>query len=282
MVIDCSKIASNLKNKVLTRIKNLKEKSNIIPTIAFVVTSNNISGLKFLNKKIEMAYELGVKVKLYKDIQNEKELFKIIEQLNNDNNIHGIVVQLPIFASSCKKTVFSMINSHKDIDGLNPKSIGNHILDVNQNINTPCTIKSVINILDDLKIDYAGKHAVIINRSHIVGKPLVHDLLNKNMTVTICHSHTKNIDSVLKNADLIVSGCNVPNIVNKSNVKRSSILINIGTNYIDNKIVGDIDFNNLKDYVDYITPIIGGVGPLTVLNVFDNLINLIERYLFAN
>ncbi|WP_412031959.1 tetrahydrofolate dehydrogenase/cyclohydrolase catalytic domain-containing protein [Malacoplasma muris] len=281
MIIDCLKIAKNIKNNLIVRINKFKEKYKLSPKIAFLITNNNDSGKKFLERKIKIAKELGIAVEVYDQIKIEKDLFNIIKKLNNDNSVHGIVVQLPIFKGANIKTVFSSINPRKDVDGLNPLSIGNLILEPSNTLNIPCTVKSIISILDSLQLNYEGKNALIINRSHIVGKPLIHNLLEKNMTVTISHSYTNNLDQFIKNADLIISGCNVANIVNISNVKKESILINVGATYFDNKIVGDIDFDNLKDYVSYITPIIGGVGPLTVLNVFDNLMNLIESNYFG-
>lgn len=275
MIVDCKQIASNILDSIKKDVALLKEK-NIVPHLAIIKANNDPSSEKYVNNKIKKGLELGIKVSLFKeDSLNQKELINLINKLNKDDSINGIILQLPLYEGLDEKEAIEAIDFSKDIDGFSYKAnalLWNGSKDF---FPSPCTAFGIIKIFESLNYDLEGKNVVIINRSNIVGKPLAGLLLRKNATVTICHSKTKNISSITKNADVVVVGVGKPKFLTQDMVNKNCFVVDVGINVdTNNKMCGDCDFDNLKDYVNYITPVPNGVGQLTVAMVYRNLIDL--------
>jgi methylenetetrahydrofolate dehydrogenase (NADP+)/methenyltetrahydrofolate cyclohydrolase len=217
---------------------------------------------------------LGITVKhiqLHEDI-SEDELLKNIQQCNNDESINGIIVQLPIPKHLNKRKILDSIAPSKDVDGLGSVQSGLLYTD-NEEAILPATARGVISLLQHYNISLEGRSVCVVGRSLVVGKPLATACLKKNATVTMCHSHTKNLENFTKNSDIIIVALGKPNYIDSKYVRDGQVIIDVGIHKIDNKICGDVDFDSVKDIVSAITPVPGGVGPLTVASLFENLVN---------
>ena len=205
-----------------------------------------------------------------------EELLELIEKLNNDATIHGILVQSPLPERLDANVAFRTISPKKDVDGFNPINVGK--LSLNQDCFVSCTPFGIIKMLEAYNIPIEGAHAVIIGRSNIVGKPLAKCLLNKNATVTVCHSKTKNLKEITKQADILVAAIGKPKFVTEDMVKEGATVIDVGINRMDDgKLLGDTDFENIKDKVSYITPVPGGVGPMTIAMLMHNVVKAAKQ-----
>src|SRR3989338_7802917 len=271
-IIDGKRISGKLLGEVKAKISKLKEK----PGLAIVIVGENPASLIYVNSKEKMCNELGAYCERYnlsKDTA-ETDLLKLIDELNDNPKIHGILVQLPLPKQIDGKLVIESIRPEKDVDGFSPLNLGN--LAVGNTIIAPATPKAVMRMIESTgKIE--GKHAVIVGRSNIVGKPVALILLEKNATVTICHSKTRNLGDYTKNADILVAACGVPQLIKKDMVKKGAVVIDVGINRTSGgKIVGDVDFENVKEVASYITPVPGGVGPMTIAMLMDNLLRAMK------
>lgn len=199
-----------------------------------------------------------------------EELIKIIQELNKREDIHGILLQSPIPKHLDIYEAFKTIDYRKDVDGFNPVNIGR--LTLNRHTFVSCTAHGIIRLLKEYNINISGANAVIIGRSNIVGKPLAQSLLNEDATVTVCHSKTQNLNQITKNADILISAVGKPKFVTKDMVKDNAVIIDVGINRIDGKIIGDVDFENVKEVASYITPVPGGVGPMTIAMLMHNVV----------
>ena len=205
-----------------------------------------------------------------------EELLELIEKLNNDETIHGILVQSPLPKGLDANEAFRAISPKKDVDGFNPINVGK--LSLNQDCFVSCTPYGIIKMLEAYNIEIDGLHAVIIGRSNIVGKPLAQCLLNKNATVTICHSRTKNLKEITKQADILIAAIGKAKFVTEDMVKDGATVIDVGINRMDDgKLLGDTDFENIKDKVSYITPVPGGVGPMTIAMLMHNVVKAAKQ-----
>ena len=198
------------------------------------------------------------------------ELLDVIDKLNKREDIHAILLQSPIPKELDINKAFSMISEKKDVDGFNPINVGK--LCLNQDCFVSCTPYGIIRMLEANNIQIEGANAVIIGRSNIVGKPLIQCLLNKNATVTVCHSKTKNIEQITKNADILIAAVGKPRFVTANMVKEGATVIDVGINRTEDGLVGDVDFENVKEKVSYITPVPGGVGPMTIAMLMNNVV----------
>jgi len=259
MIIDGRKIASELKEKIAMSMTQLTEK----PKISAIILGehpSSMSYLKMLEKTcnaVGFSYEIvGMPI----DTTHEK-LIQVIDEKNDDNSINGILVQLPLPAHIDEAAVLMRILPEKDLDGFNPLNAG-YLFKGEPGIR-PCTPLAVMTILSEMSIALEGKHVVVVGRSNIVGKPLALMLLEKNATVTICHSRTKELASFTKSADIVVVAVGKPKFLTKEMVRPETIVIDVGTNMENGKLVGDADFDALAEYVAMITPVPGGVGPVT-------------------
>ena len=232
----------------------------------------------YVKNKSKACNEIGIQYEEYlldKNI-NQNELIELIEKLNNDKTVHGILLQSPVPDGLDINEAFRKISPEKDVDGFNPTNVGK--LALNQDTFVSCTPYGIMRMFEAYNIDLEGKKVVIIGRSNIVGKPLMQCCLNKNATVTICHSRTKNVKEHVKDADVVISAIGKPEYVTADMVKDGAIVIDVGINRTeDGKIVGDVDFENVSKKASYITPVPGGVGPMTIAMLMNNVIKACNK-----
>ncbi len=276
-IIDVKSIVENKKELLKKEILELKNK-NIFPKLAVILANDEEASKIYIGKKRKMCEELGIEEVEYILDENitTDEMLEIINKLNNDNTIHGILVQLPIFKHLDQDKILNSILPTKDVDGFHPVNLGK-LLSNQEDAIVACTPKGIMMILDSLNIDYSGKEAVVVGRSVIVGKPISQLLLNRGATVTTCHSKTKDLSFHTKRADILIVATGVPHLITENMVTEESIVIDVGINRIDGKICGDVDTENVSKKVKYITPVPGGVGITTVISLMDNLINIAKR-----
>ena len=276
-LIDGKQIASVMKEEIRQQINELFAKG-IVPTLAIIQVGDNPSSNIYIRNKMKLLEGLNCKNLLYRfpDTISEEELIQEIHKLNNDKNINGVLVQLPLTKQINEEHVLDEISPEKDVDCFTLKNVGKLWTAKKHDISLKnCTPASVIELLKRSKVNLDGANVVIVGRSNIVGKPLAGLLLLENATVTICHSHTKNLAQICSNADILIAAIGSPKFFNKNFVKQGATVIDVGINRLpDNKTCGDVDFEDVKDKVDLITPVPGGVGPMTVMMVLINLINL--------
>ncbi len=259
MIIDGKQIAA----QVAENIKQTINECGLKLGLAIILIGEDDASKVYVNNKIKRAQEIGINANLIKfnEEVSDFEVINQIEALNQDPNTQGIIVQLPIPKHLDEDKILKLISPSKDVDGFNPMSKF-----------MPATAIGVIKVLETVINDFTGLNAVVIGRSKIVGKPVAELLLNKNCTVTLCHRHTKNLSLHTKNADILVVATGVANLITKDMVKQDCIIVDVGINRINGKLCGDCDFANLKDYVKAITPVPGGVGPMTVVSLMDNVL----------
>ncbi|MBQ2349414.1 MAG: bifunctional methylenetetrahydrofolate dehydrogenase/methenyltetrahydrofolate cyclohydrolase [Mycoplasma sp.] len=276
-LIDGKQIASIMKEEIRQQINELFAKG-IVPTLAIIQVGDNPSSNIYIRNKMKLLEGLNCKNLLYRfpDTISEEELIQEIHKLNNDKNINGVLVQLPLTKQINEEHVLDEISPEKDVDCFTLKNVGKLWTAKKHDISLKnCTPAAVIELLKRSKVNLDGANVVIVGRSNIVGKPLAGLLLLENATVTICHSHTKNLAQICSNADILIAAIGSPKFFNKNFVKQGATVIDVGINRLpDNKTCGDVDFEDVKDKVDLITPVPGGVGPMTVMMVLINLINL--------
>ena len=278
VIIDGKAIAQNVRKEVAEQVKELNAKG-ISPCLAVILVGNNPASVSYVTGKQKALAEAGMtdkSVHLPEDT-SEEELVELIERLNKDNTVNGILVQLPLPKHINEDRVITAITPEKDVDGFHPVNVGN--LMIGRKAFLPCTPHGVIVLLEKMNIETSGKHCVIIGRSNIVGKPLAILMSSKkvNSTVTICHTGTKDIESIVKQADIIVAAAGHPMTVTKQMVKPGAVVIDVGVNRIPDstkksgfRLTGDVDFEAVSAIASYITPVPGGVGPMTIAMLMVN------------
>jgi methylenetetrahydrofolate dehydrogenase (NADP+)/methenyltetrahydrofolate cyclohydrolase len=266
VILDGKRLSEEIKEKVKEKIKEKKLKLGL----AVILVGKNPASIIYTNVKKEACEYVGIKSYKYNLERNttEKELLGLINKLNNDKNITGILVQLPLPLDINKEKIFQTIKPIKDVDGFNPKNIG--LLAIDKERFSPCTPKGILRLLEHYKINVEGKNVVIINHSNVVGKPLALMMLNKDATATVCHIKTKNLIEYTKKADILITAVGKPNLITKQMVKEKAVVVDAGICKIRNKTIGDVDFENVKKIVSYITPVPGGVGPMTIAMLLEN------------
>ena len=278
-ILDGKKLAEKLNLELKEKVKSAVEKTGIKPKLATILVGKDPASEVYINIKHRTCQEVGfdsIIVDLGEDISKEK-LLNEIEKLNKDPTIHGILLQIPL-PEHLKYDVpelLEKISPLKDADGLNPVTRGK-LFDYNEESGA-CTPKGIISILEHNNIDLKGKDVVIINRSNLVGKPLIFMLLKRNATVTICHTSTKDIDSYIQKADILVVAVRKPNFITKGRIKEGAIIIDVGINRIEGKLCGDVDFEGVLDKCGKITPVPGGIGPMTVAMLCENTFALYKK-----
>ncbi|MGL5378526.1 tetrahydrofolate dehydrogenase/cyclohydrolase catalytic domain-containing protein [Clostridium sp.] len=276
-IIDGRKVALQIKEDIKLFIEKRIEENKKIPKIASVLVGNDGGSIYYMNSQEKVATSLGCgfeKVMLEEDIK-EENLINKIEELNNDSNISGIIIQLPLPSNLDEKKIINTININKDIDCLTYNSQG-RLYTGNANF-LPCTPNSIITLLESYNIALEGKDVVVLGRSNIVGKPVAQLLLEKNATVTICHSRTKNLEAICKKADVLVVAIGKPMFINSNFVKEGAVVIDVGTSSYNGKITGDVNFDEVKDKVSFITPVPGGVGALTTTLLIKNSCEALDK-----
>lgn len=272
MVIDCKKVADEIISESKTKIDLLK-KNDIFPNLAIVMVGNNEASKIYVHNKSEACKKAGIKTQefILDETISECDLIKIIEKLNCDDSVTGILVQLPLPPHINENKICEIISPSKDVDVFNPKNVGEFFMG-NCDL-TPCTAYGIMKILEYQKIKLGGKNCVVIGRSNIVGKPISYLLVKHDATVTICHSKTLNLEYICKSADIIVSAVGKPKLIKKDMIKSGVIIVDVGICRDENgKICGDVDFENVAPFCSYITSVPKGVGPVTVASLIHNTV----------
>ncbi len=270
----------SLRDKILGELKTRLEKYDKKPTLVVILVGDNPASKIYVNNKKKTAENLGINsivINYPSDIE-EKVLLEKIRELNFDENVTAILVQLPLPAHINKFKVINAISPQKDVDGFTPENSG-RLFTGEEPYVYPCTPKGIIKLLDEYKIPIEGQHAVIVGRSNIVGKPLAQMFLDRNATITICHSHTKNLPDITKTADILVSAVG-GKIIGINMIKSNCVVIDVGIFKDENgKTRGDVDFETVAPLTSYISPVPGGVGPMTIAMLMSNTVELFEKNL---
>lgn len=271
-IIDGKALAKKIRMELKEEVEKLKKK-NIFPKLAVIMVGEDKASKVYVRNKSKACEEIGVEYEefLLNDDTKMEDLLNLIEELNNRPDINGILLQSPIPKHLDINKAFNKIDYRKDVDGFNPVNVGKLV--IGEDCFISCTPFGVMKMLEEYGIEIEGKNAVVVGRSNIVGKPLAQCLLKKNATVTICHSRTKNIHEITNNADILVAALGKPKYIKENMVKEDAVVIDIGINRGDDgKLVGDVDFENVSKKASYITPVPGGVGPMTIAMLMNNVV----------
>ena len=284
-IIDGKKIAQLVRADIAQKVKSLKEKG-INPCLAVILVGENPASVSYVTGKRKALAEAGMtdRSEILSESTTEAELLSLIEKLNADKSVHGILVQLPLPAHINEDKVIMAISPEKDVDGFHPVNVGNMV--IGRDGFLPCTPHGILVLLQKMNIETNGKNAVVIGRSNIVGKPVSILLARKetNCTVTICHTGTKNLEQFTKNADIVVVASGRPHTLTAQMVKNGAVVIDVGVNRIPDatkksgfRLIGDADFDEIKEKASFITPVPGGVGPMTIAMLIENTLKAAEN-----
>ena len=266
-------VANSVKDIVRVAIKELQN-TGITPCLATVLVGDDPASSTYVRNKQKACADVGIRTKDHKlpSTFSQKEMNTLIDLLNNDETVHGILVQLPLPSQLDEFSTTSRISPLKDVDGLTPYNIG--LLTSGRAILKPCTPSGIMELFEYYKIDLEGRNVVIINRSNLVGKPLYNLMLEKNATVTTCHSRTRNLKEYCQSADIIITavGDRSKFILTEDMIKEGSVIMDVGTSRLEGKLVGDIDYDNIINKASYVTPVPGGVGPMTIAMLLKNTV----------
>lgn len=271
-IINGKELAKKIKKELKEEVIKLKE-NGINPKLAVIMVGNDPGSQVYVRNKSKACEKVGIDFKEYLFEENISEdfLLETIHKLNNDSSVHGILLQSPVPKHININKAFQTILPEKDVDGFNPVNVGK--LTIGEDTFISCTPYGIIKMLEEYNIETEGKNAVILGRSNIVGKPMIQCMLNKNSTVTVCHSKTKNIEEITKKADIIISAIGRPKFVKENMVKDGAVVIDVGINRLeDGTICGDVDYEAVSRKASYITPVPGGVGPMTIAMLLVNVV----------
>ena len=273
MILDGKKVRDEILAKIKAKIA--KEKLDI--KLAIILVGDDEASKIYIKNKEKYCDMVGIAVEKYKlsSETEEKEIINLIDKLNNDESVTGIILQSPVPEGIDFNKCSNLIKPEKDVDGFTKNNI--YYLYLGKKTVLPCTVKGIIKLLEYYKIPISGANVVIVGRGNIVGHPLSLAFENMDATVTLAHSKTQNLAEITKNADILISATGVKHLITKDMVKYGSTVIDVGVTRVDGKIYGDVDFENIKDIAKYITPNPGGVGPMTVAMIIDNLVEMEER-----
>ena len=279
MIIDGKKEALFIRENIKNEIELIKKKMNKVPGLTVILIGNFPPSEIYVRNKEKASNEVGINSNIlrYSDDVSEQEIFSKIQDLNKDRDVSGILVQLPLPKQINKEKIINLIDPSKDVDGFNPLNVGN--LSSGYKGIIPCTPLGCLLLLKKIESNLSGKHAVIIGRSNLNGKPMAQLLLKENCTVTITHSKTNNLKEECLKADILIAAVGVANLVKKDWVKKGSIIIDVGINKLGDKIVGDVKFEEVKNKVKAITPVPGGVGPMTIACLLKNTLECFKDHL---
>ena len=271
-IIDGKGLAKKIRENLKKNVDELR-KEGIIHKFAVILVGEDPASKIYVRNKNKACVEIGIEYEehVLKQDTTMEELLRLIDKLNKDKSINGILLQSPLPQHLDINEALKQIDYKKDVDGFNPVNVGK--LSLGQDCFVSCTPYGIIRMLEEYKIPTEGKNAVIIGRSNIVGKPLIQCLLSKNATVTVCHSKTQNIEEITKNSDIIIAAMGKPKFLKGNMVKQGATVIDVGINRMENgKIVGDVDFEEVSKKTSYITPVPGGVGPMTIAMLMNNIV----------
>lgn len=276
-IINGKELAQKIRNNLKVKVEELKEKG-INPKLAVIMVGDDKASKVYVKNKSKACDEIGIEFEEFLMNENStmEELLELIVKLNNRKDIHGILLQSPVPKHLDINKAFNTIDYKKDVDGFHPINVGK--LSIGEDCFISCTPYGVIKMLEEYNIPVEGKNAVIIGRSNIVGKPLIQCMLRKNATVTVCHSRTKNIEEIAKQADILIVAIGKEKFVTENMVKDGAVVIDVGINRNEEgKLVGDVDFENVEKKASYITPVPGGVGPMTIAMLMTNVVKAAEK-----
>lgn len=275
-LIDGKAISAQIKDELKEEVAQLKEKGTV-PCLAVIQVGNDPASCVYVNNKKKACAYIGIESLSYEleDTITEEELLKLIDDLNRNDSVHGILVQLPLPKHINENAVIEAISPKKDVDGFHPETVGTMCIGTKGFL--PCTPAGVIQLLKRSNIEIEGKNCVVIGRSNIVGKPMAILLLRENGTVTITHSRTQNLKEITQKADILVAAIGKPKFVTKEYVKEGAVVIDVGIHRnADNKLCGDVDFDDVVEKVSAITPVPGGVGPMTIAMLMNNCVETVR------
>ena len=288
-ILDGKKVSNQIKEEIAAEVAKMRERGEKVPHLAAVIVGNDGASLTYVGSKVRSCERVGFESTLVRlpSTTSEQELLNKIEELNQDDDIDGFIVQLPLPEQINTQRVLLAVDPDKDVDGFHPTNFGKMALDMSTFI--PATPFGILELLERYKVETKGKHTVVIGRSHIVGRPMSILMGRKgwpgNSTVTLTHSHTKNITQIISQADIVISALGVPNFLKAEMVKDDAVIIDVGITRVadDTKekgyyITGDVDFENVSKKASYITPVPGGVGPMTIAMLLKNTLLARERH----
>jgi methylenetetrahydrofolate dehydrogenase (NADP+) / methenyltetrahydrofolate cyclohydrolase len=269
-VLDGSALAKKIRLEVKKKTSKLIEKHKVTPHLVVILVGADPASQTYVKFKEKACKQVGIKSTIIEKDASilEEDLISLIEDLNNDDSVHGILLQLPIPKHLNSDKVINIIDPKKDVDGFSNENVAK--LSKNQDALVPCTPLGITKILDEYNIETLGKHCVIIGRSQIVGKPMAQLMLQRNSTVTICHSKTRDIQEITRQADILIAAVGRAHMVDESYVRYGAVVIDVGVSRVDGKLYGDVDYDNVFDKTQYITPMPGGVGPMTIACLLEN------------
>ena len=281
-IIDGKKTAADLRSNLKNEVDNLKKKFNRVPGLTVILIGEYAPSKIYVRNKEKSAVEIGLKSEIikYPDTVDEKTVLEKISELNKDENVSGILVQLPLPKHINNKKIIDAIDPNKDVDGFHPNNVGN--LSSGYESSVPCTPLGCHLLIKKIEPNLNGKKAVVLGRSNLNGKPMTQLLLKENCTVTIAHSKTKNLKEECLKADILVVAVGIPKLVKGDWVKKGSIVIDVGINKTDEGIVGDVDFDEVSKFAKAITPVPGGVGPMTIACLLKNTIDCFKGVKIKN
>lgn len=271
-IIDGKALAQKIRENVKKEVDNLKLQG-INPKLSVIMVGNDSASAVYVRNKSNACKNTGIEFEEYflPEETKEEELIELIEKLNKDDSVHGILLQSPVPKHINIDRAFDTISYKKDVDGFNAVNVGK--LCLGKDCFISCTPYGIIKLLEEYNIDISGKRAVVIGRSNIVGKPMLQCLLAKDATVTICHSKTQNLAEVVREADIVVAAIGKPNFITGDMIKKDAVVIDVGINRMeDGKLIGDVNFEEAKEKASYITPVPGGVGPMTIAMLTENVV----------
>ncbi len=287
-ILDGRKVSNDIKDEIAEKVSKMKQRGEKVPHLAALIVGNDGASLTYVASKVKSCERVGFESTLVKlpETISELELLKKIEEFNNDDNIDGFIVQLPLPKQIDTQKVIMAINPSKDVDGFHPMNFGKMALDMTTFI--PATPFGILELLERYNVDTKGKHTVVIGRSHIVGRPMSILMGRKgwpgNSTVTLTHSHTKNITQIISQADIVISALGIPNFVKAEMVRDNAVVIDVGITRVPDetkkagyRLAGDVDFENVSKKASFITPVPGGVGPMTIAMLLKNTLLARER-----
>ena len=278
-LIDGKQISNKVRQRLKLEVEELTKKGDK-PGLAVIIVGNDNASKVYVRNKHRACEELGIYSEIYElpEETTQKELLDVIDVLNQRVNIHGILVQLPLPKSIDENEVIKRILPKKDVDAFSEENVGKIM--IGDYAYLPCTPAGIMTLLKEEGIDVSGKHCVVIGRSNIVGKPMAMLMLHSDATVTICHSKTKNLKEICKNADILVAAVGKAKFITEDMIKENAIVIDAGMNRDENNnLCGDVDFENVKEKTSYITPVPGGVGPMTITTLMQNTITAARKNL---
>ena len=276
-IINGREIAKEIRSKITKDVQRLKKKYQQEPLIITIVIGENPSSEMYLKLRTTACNEVGISSKLLRFDANvsEETILQSIQGLNNDPSVHGIFIQYPVPPNLSTNTLMRTVAARKDVEGFNPENLGRTL--IGDEALVPCTPLSVLTILEHEQVQLQGKDVVIVNHSNVVGKPLASLLLTRNATVTISHVFTKNLKAYTSNADILISGAGVLNLISKDHIKDKAIVVDVGIIETKEGVHGDVDFESVKEKASLLTPVPGGVGPVTIACALSNMVKTYQH-----